>query len=278
MRGYYYALGMALSLAACQSPGEPFATDSSVAEAQAKLATDPAQAELWQQAAENDSAAGITDVPVPDEPVIAPSALTIADQPAEMARVPFPVTMDSGIVIVAVPDQMDKFAGTASITAVEGEFLTLDLGGKGNLVVQAKVRGGPLRASVGDKGQVSFRQGDPFRRNDMLMLKLPNDALLYEVVGGQKPVRLSSKTFGLSAHQLTVSESRKLKSVPQPNSTALRLSLDGESRVLVPGEQANFGAAKMTVKLLSSLAVEGESANAIEGDPYRVELFGWRTP
>ena len=56
------------------------------------------------------------------------------------------------------------------------------------------------------------------------------------------------------------------------------LSLDGESRVLVPGEQANFGAAKMTVKLLSSLAVEGESANAIEGDPYRVELFGWRTP
>ena len=63
----------------------------------------------------------------------------------------------------------------------------------------------------------------------------------------------------------------------QQNAAAVRLTLRGQTHVLAPGEQADFAAADVTVKVLSSIAVEGESANAVEGDPYRLELLGWRT-
>jgi hypothetical protein len=185
--------------------------------------------------------------------------------------------MESGIVIVDVPEQVDKYSGPVRVKAVEGEFLTLDLGGKGELVLQAKVRGGPLRAAVGDKGQVAFRQGDPFKRNDLLTLKLPNDALLYAIIGGSRPVRVSAKEFDLSARQLSPSEVKGEVNVEQANQTDLRLSLRGETHTLSPGEQADFDSAKMTIKLLASQAIEGEAADAVEGDPYRVVLFGWRT-
>ena len=234
MHKHCLAIVIMLPLAACQTPGQPFATNSSVAEAQAELTTDPAQAALWRQAAENSAATGIREVPVPADAVASPATVTIADRPAAMARVPFPATMESGIVIVDVPEQVGKYSGAARVTAIEGEFLTLDLGGKGELVLQAKVRGGPLRATVGDKGQVVFRQGDPFRRDDLLTVKLPNDALLYAIIGGSKPVRISAKAFDLSARQLAPSEVKGDANVEQSNQTDLRLSLQGENSCSEP--------------------------------------------
>jgi hypothetical protein len=185
--------------------------------------------------------------------------------------------MESGFVVIEAPDQVDRYSGTVRVTAIEGEFLTLDLGGKGTLVLQAKVRGGPLRATAGEKGKIVFRRGDPFARNDLVSLKLPDDALLYAVDGGREPVRMTAKSFGFTARQLTGSDAKGEAAAPQPNTAALRLTLDGETHLLRPGDQARFSAAKMTIELWASLAIEGESANAIEGDPYRVELFGWRT-
>ena len=150
MRKPYFALLAApLLVTACQEPGQIFATDSGVAEAQGKLATDPAQAALWQEAAGSGAAAGIESVPVPKEDAVSTlNPPAIADTSAAKGRVPFDSSVTTGVVIVEAPQNLERYSGSARVQSVEGEFLTLDLGDKGTLVVQAKSRG---RAAAGGK-------------------------------------------------------------------------------------------------------------------------------
>ncbi len=58
---------------------------------------------------------------------------------------------------------------------------------------------------------------------------------------------------------------------------AVKLSAGRESRALEPGERAVFRQAGLAVELRANIAVQGESANALPGRPYRIELLGWRT-
>ncbi len=258
----------AVPLLACETPYTPPRSAADAAEAQAKLSTDPAQARLWREASGTAAVSGIETALIDGAAVQRRKALRILDRPAKSARVAFPTTLDTGIVVLAAPELREGFSGTARVQSAEGEFLDLDLGNERILRLQAKVGGTALRARAGDLAQILFRRGDPFRRNDVISVRLPEDELVYALVGSNRPVRLSIPT-----HELIARQTGK----PRRNSMAVAVTLGGETKTLQAGDQTDFRASGLTVKILASVAVQGESANVLPGRPYRLELLGWRT-
>jgi hypothetical protein len=251
---------------ACQrAPERPPA----VAQAQAELTPDTAQARLWTEAATAGTGPAAAGLRVDSGAVRRRTAVRIPDRPIAQREQAFPQEVPAAVALLAVPELAEPFSGTATVGAIRGEVLTLDLGQGRVLQLQAKVGGAPLRAAAGESARLFYRgSGDPFLRNDVLDLQLPNDRLVYALVGAAAPVRLEIPSAGIQAAQIDR---------PDSNMMAVAVTLRSERRTLRPGEQAEFPGAGLTVRLLASVAVQGEAAHAVEGDPYRIELLAWRT-
>jgi hypothetical protein len=194
--------------------------------------------------------------------------LQIAARPAEQARVPFSPEVQSALAVLAMPEIEQTFSGAARVASVDGEFVTLDLGRDRLLRLQARVGDEPLRARPGETAQLFLRQGDVYERNDVVAVKLEQDDLIYTLVGGDSPVRVDVPSHGLTAVQV---------GEPEQNSMNANITVGNETHELAPAEQAIFRSAGLTIKVLASVAVQGEAVHALEGEPYRLELLGWRT-
>ncbi len=252
--------------AACQrAPSRP----SAVAQAQADLTLDTAQARLWAQAATAGTGPAAPGLQVEGGAVRQRVAVRIPERPTQQGEPVFPPEVQAGLAMLAAPALAEPFSGPATVGSVRGEVLTLDLGQGRVLRLHAKVGGGPVRAAAGDSARLFYRtSGDPFFRNEAIDLQLPGDRLVYALVGAEAPVRLEIPSAGVRAAQVEQ---------PDSNTMAVAVTVGSERRTLRPGEQAEFPKARLTVKLLASVAVQGEAVHAVEGDPYRIELLAWRT-
>lgn len=238
------------------------------ARTQAELSTDAEQARLWQEAAESGTTAGMEQLSVEGSPVRTRQPAVVPDQAVEAQRKAYPETIQSAVTVVSAAELDAPFSGPARVASTDGEFLTLDLGEERVLSLQTKVRGGPLRVKEGETAELLYRAGDPFARNDVIALKLEDDDLLYALVGADGPVSLELEAFDLTAKQV---------GEPKDNTMAVEISSGGESHTLSAGEQATLRKPGLTVEVKASVAVQGESAYALPGRPYRIELLGWRT-
>lgn len=259
---------IAILVTACPARVKPPQDAGGVGQEQAALAVDPGQVKLWQEAAGNGARPGIEALLVEHEVVRKRKLIVVAEQPMTSERVAFPEAVSSGMRVLAVPKVPEAYAGAARVRTMEQEFIDLDLGDGRILSLQAKVDGNPLRVRVGETAQLLLRRGDPYQRNDILAVKLEQDDLIHALVSDPEPVSLSIPSHGLAAEQT---------GVPERNTMSVKVTVGGETHTLRPGEQAGFSAAGLTVKVLASVAVQGPAAFALEGDPYRVELLGWRT-
>jgi hypothetical protein len=266
-RTYWILAPAALLLLACRQ-GAPASGDAA-AEAQAELATDSAQARLWREAAARSS----LDMPALrlDSAVVRPAGrqpVPESTAPAQPAR-PFDQSVDAALVLVEAPAVDPPYSGQARISELSGEHLTLDLGDGRAIRLHIKLAGSPLRAQTGEQGQLFFsHHGDPFVAMDRLALRLPQDDLVYALVGDTTLVRLTLPPLRFTAQQTEPIEN---------NTTAVRVTVGGETRTMRQGETAVFGASNLTVRVLASVAVRGEAANALPGEPFRLHLLGWRT-
>lgn len=258
---------MVIVLCACAVPTAPPKDAAAVGAAQARVSSDSSQIQLWEEAARSGALDGIEAAHVSDEVVKRRKVPEIPNRPAEAARVAFPETLASGMVVRAAPELEEEFSGTAKLLSAEGEFLDLDLGQGRTLSLQTKVAGNPLRVKQGETATLLYRRGDPFERNDLVALKLDQDDLVYALVGSKEPVRLNVPTHSLSATQT---------GKPMRNSMSVEVTVGDETLTLEAGEEKDFPAGGLTVFVLASVAVQGEAAHVLPGQPYRLELLAWR--
>jgi hypothetical protein len=231
------------------------------------LTTDPSQARLWQEAIAKNTVRGLDRAEIANMPVAQIKPLRIRDRPSASIRQPLPATVPSALIIVNEPQLEQPFSGTARIVGVLGEFLTVELAPQQVLELQVKVQGGPLRTRAGETFPAYFRQGDPVRRDDILAMKLSQDDLIYALVGGRGPVRIVVPVYNMTANQTGSAKQNVL---------GVEVSIGGETRTMQQGEEAQFRASGLTVKVLASIAAQGQSINVLP-EPNRLEILAWRT-
>lgn len=259
---------IAIAAVGCGQATAPPDDTTDAAHAQAGLSTDPEQARLWQEVAERGGAADLEAAVVESGAVQTRTPVTVEGKPIEAQTAEFPEAMASGLAVLALPEMAeDELLVTAQVAASDGEFLTLDLGDHGTLQVQAKIGGRALRAAAGETAQVRVRRGTPFERNDFLAIRLERDQVLHALVGGTEPVRISAPELLLEAVQF---------GEPEGNAMAVSVQVSrANPRILRMGEETEV--AGLTVKVLASVAVQGEAAYALPGEPYRLEILAWRS-
>ena len=256
-------------LGACRDVEGPPRDSSAVAEAQAELTPDPAQAALWRQAAGTPAIEGLEEAIVDTNAVRRRRPVQIYEQQAETRPAPFSEEVEAAVAPLDVPELEEPFSGTATIRSMDGQILELDLGGGRVLSVQVKVPGAPLAFATGDAAQVYLRSGTPFERHDIIAIRSDDEVLVYALVGGGEAVRFTVPNFDLRVAQ---------DGEVTRNTMAVRFGRGRRgTRTLAQGEQTAFDSAALTVKVLASLAIEGPSANAVAGRPYRVEVLAWRS-
>lgn len=241
---------------------------TSAAERQATLATDSTQARLWRNAP-SAAALDMQALRIDSAAVRPANPVVVSERPVpQQPEQPFDQSVDAGLAMVDVPAAETPVTTAARITAVNGEYLTVELGDGRSLRLHVKVGGAALRTQTGDQGQLYFSHNpDPMVAGDRLALRLPEEDLVYALVGSNGPVSLTLPPFRLSAQQVE----------PIANDTApVRVTVGGESQVVRHGETATFDNANLVIRVLASIAVQGEAANALPGEPYRIHLLGWR--
>jgi len=258
-------------LAACSREAAPPANPADAAHAQAATSANQKQQELWEEVAKAGPPPGVDKLLV-EAPVTTRKPVVIADEAPAARAAPanlkaLDASRTAALVVVEMPADLPEFSGTARVieSRPDVQALRLQLGEKQLLTVQARVRNAPFRAEKGEALQVAMRLGDPFARNDVLAIRGKNDDLAYALVGGQSPVRIEVPMYRLSAMQ----------SDAKGNAPAVVVSMGAERQTLQAGSQGNFKGG-LTVKVLSSVAVPPEGANAVP-EPYRLEILAWRT-
>jgi hypothetical protein len=250
---------LALALAAC-GKSEPPSTPADAIKAQAELSTDPRQKELWEAAGKSEPPAGLEKLHAGEQSVATRERVVIADQ--EVIATPQP--LGEGISA-----DLAAYTGQARVTAVraENQVIELDVGKGASVRLQAKARNGALRIAAGETVQVVVREGDPAQRNDLVAIRAKGDDFAYSLVGGNSPVRLDIEMFKLVATQAGESKG---------NSMDVTVAIGNERRSLSPGDESAFKSSGLTVKVVSSVAAQGEDANRLP-EAYRLELLVWRT-
>jgi hypothetical protein len=255
-------------LAGC-APPKPPENAADAARAQATVTADPQQQELWEAAARTGPPPGIENLQTVDPVVTTRAPPIVKDQPTQVTPQPIAESVPTAFVALDVPPELPAFSGAARVLAVREALQTIELDvGQGEpLRLQVKVRNGALRIASGDTVQLAVRQGDPFRRDDLFAIQAKNDDFAYSLVGGQAPVKLEVPPLRLTASQTGEAKDGAM---------AVTVTLDRETRVLAPGEEAAFKTGGLTVKVLASVAAQGEAANVLP-EPYRLEIMAWRT-
>ena len=257
-------------LAGCAAPGQAPRDAAGVATGQAALAGDELQAALWRDAAQRRSLDGLPELLSVQAPVRQRHPLLVPDTPVESKPTPYPASVRTALQL-SMPAglaEREPYAGPAMVARADGEFVTLRLPDRQLVRLQARVAGEAPRLAQGETVQLQLRSGTPFRRRDVLVLRGERDDLAYALVGDGDPVSVSFPGLGVAARQ---------DGEPAGNSLRVAVSAGQESRLLAVGEEAVFAAAGVTVKVLASVAVQGEAANVLPGEPYRLELIAWRS-
>lgn len=270
MRAFVLA-GIALALAACAESAEEQqqAAVEQPSATMAELAVDPQQKQLWEQAAQRGDESVLSEALVAGGAVTVREPVRVDDTRLEARPQPFPLDLATAFALVEVsPTLPMTYDGDVRVVTVDEEFLTLELDKDQRLIAQAKVRGGTLNATEGETARLLWRQGDPFARDDVFALATEQDVFGRALVGGDSPVRVDLPPLGLVAAQTDQ---------PAGNVMPVDVTVAGETQRLQPGEEAQFDQAGVTVRVVASVAVQGEAANALPGRPYRLELLGWRT-
>jgi hypothetical protein len=258
---------LALALAACGKT-EPPSTPADAIAAQAELSPDPRQKELWEAAAKSGPPAGLEKLHAGEESVATRERVVIPDQAVSAPPRPLGEGVAAGARVVDVPRDLAAYSGQARVTAVraENQVIELDVGKGASVRLQAKARNGSLRIAAGETVQVAVREGDPAQRNDLVAIRAKDDDFAYSLVGGNAPVRLDIEMFKLIATQAGEAKG---------NSMDVAVAVGNERRTLAPGDEAAFKVG-LTVKVVSSVAAQGEDANRLP-EAYRLELLVWRT-
>lgn len=267
MRGKSWLLVIPILVGCAQQ--EPPENTADAAIAQAKVTADPKQQELWAAVAKAGPPPGMEKLQAGDRAVATRALPITKDQPTQMTLQPIAESVPAAFVALDVPKDLPEFAGAAQVLAVREALQTIDLdvGQSAPLRLQVKVRNGALRIASGETVQLAMRQGDPFRRDDLFAIRAENDDFAYSLVGGQGPVKLEIPLL-----RLTASQTGEAKD----GATGVTVTLDREIRVIAPGEEAAFKTGGLTVKVLASVAAQGEVANALP-EPHRLEIMAWRT-
>jgi hypothetical protein len=240
------------------------------AQKQSELSTNQDQARLWKEANKQ----GLEKIPQPGQPVQLRQPNAVPNVPSQSKPAPLPQGLQGGVRIISLPqlpgEVAKSFAGTVQIRRVEGELIELDLGGQGLLSLYARARGGPLRAKQGEQAQLDLRfRDDPFDRQLILALRLVNgDGVVSALDSGDKPVTVKIPLFKLVSTQT---------GAPEKNLMNVLVTAGGERKMLSPGQIVEFPDAGLTVGLVGSDAFSGESANAVEGRPYALNIVAWPT-
>jgi hypothetical protein len=255
-------------LAGC-APQKPPENTADAALAQAKVTADPQQQQLWEAAAKAGPPPGMEKLQAGDRVVATRAPPIVKDQPTQVTPQRIAESVPAAFVVLDVPQELPTFAGAARVLVVREALQTIELDvGQGKpLRLQVKVRNGALRIAAGDTVQLAVRQGDPFRRDDLFAIQAKNDDFAYSLVGGQGPVKLE-----IPLQRLTASQTGEAKD----SAMGVTVTLDRETRVMAPGEESAFKTGGLTVKVLASVAAQGEVANLLP-EPYRLEIIAWRT-
>ena len=243
---------------------------SSDAQKQSELTANQEQARLWKEGNKR----GLEQIPQPGQPVQLRQRTVIDNVNIQSKPAPLPQGLLGGISIISLPQLANtdakSFSNEVRVRQVEGEQIVLDLGGQGTLALYARARGGPLRANAGDVAQLDLRfRDDPFNRQQIMALRLANqDGIISALDTGDKPVTISIPLFRLTATQTGASDKNLMN---------VSVTVGGEQKILSPGQIQDFDRAGLTVGIVGSEAVTGESVNAIEGRPYALQIVAWPT-
>jgi hypothetical protein len=248
------------------------ASSAETAQTASNLAANPDQKRLWKEAAEKNTAGGIENVPLAEQPVQDRQRAAAANRAAQNGSASFPQGLVTGVRVVAAPTDADRDEGKISsevqVLRAEGEQLVLDLGNNRTLTLQARVRGGQMRARAGERAQLDYRfRNDAFNRQLILGLRLEGgDAVVSILEGGQKPVTVEIPIFKLVATQVGASEKGVMN---------VEVTVGGSHKVLSQGQVAEFPESGLVVGLLASTAYTGADAYRAEGNPYAIDLVAW---
>ncbi len=256
------------SLAACATAERLTMSDSDLAMRQAQLATSAEQAKLWRAAAKSPAVTGLSNASYGGDAVVQRVPTRIAADAMATGSERLGAGVSTGYAAQALPDLPKAYRGTAQVTSTAGDSLVLNLPNLGEARLLAKAAGRPLRAKAGDHAQIYMRRGDPFHRNDVMAITLPEDQFIHALVGADGPV-----TLDLPAYRLVAQQTGEVRQ----NGLGVQVTLDGETRFLQAGDKADFAAGGLTVMINASVAVQGEAAHALPGKPYRLELIAWQT-
>lgn len=259
------AVTLALFVRACQRAPDLPRDAKSRAEALSRLASTPEQARLWKDAAENNKAQGLEKVPIVERPVQPRRQVVVANKPVVAVQPSgLPEGLVAGVRVVAAPG-LDEgtFTGRVRIRAVDGERLEVEVDPRRILTIFARARGGPLRVRAGDSAQLHYSSSyNPLDRRQIVALRIDTgDYILSALETGRGPVTVQVPLLKFVATQV---------GRPTAGTMDVEVQIRGERRVLAQGRIVEFGVARASVGIMSSLA-----APVSDGNPYALRVVAW---
>jgi len=269
IRGLLVVVAIALALVGVRVCGR--SPESKIARQLSALATTPEQRRLWREAADQNLAIGVTRLDKPQLPVRRrqPSTVTNHAIPAQSVINSIPATVTSAVQIGSTAGLVNaNFSGPATVTDVDatGERISLDLGQKRTIRLQARAGGNALGVMRGEMVQVVYRSrngNDRFNRQQILAMRATNGKGIARISEtGDGPIKVTIPLFDLEITQGTASVA-----------TTVNVRVGTDRGIAVAGKTVQIGA--MYVALVMSRAVTGPEAVTLEGSPYAVELIAW---
>jgi hypothetical protein len=235
----------------------------------AAQATTPAQVRLWKDVASRGAPPGLDRLPIVRSvdvrrPPAVPAAAPLA--PGQSSLAP---GVDSGVRVIS--DSVaptTSFGGLVTVSAVNGERITLSLG-PSTLVVAARLGGKPLSVAKGEQVRVAFEsRASVFERREVLALQTLTGALVASAF--ESADARVTMTVGPPLN-LTATQSQK----EMPVNGALRVTVRiGKTEVtMTPGDKPQ-SIEGVFVKLIGSVALPASAAG--DASPYAIDLVAWR--
>jgi len=237
----------------------------------------PEQKRLWQQAADQKQAPGLTNLEQGSQPVQARQLVTAADQaiPPQGTGLLEP-NVKSAVRIVATAGLQDEYGGLATVKGINnnGEQLLLDLGNNRSVMLQARVDGKALVLPLNAGVTIDYRvRNDESNRRQIFALSGPNGVGVARITEtGPMPIAVSVPLFMMEAKQSVPPSGRGGGGLAQ---AVVDIRVGGTQQTLTSGQTAQVGG--VTVTVLGSRSPTGTRVDRLlEGGAYSLELIAWR--
>jgi len=238
--------------------------------------TTPEQKRLWQQAADQKQAPGLTNLDQGNQPVQARQLVTPPDQaiPPQGTGMLAP-NVKSAVRIVETAGLQNEYGGPATVTGINnnGEQLLLDLGNNRSVMLQARVDGKALSLLPNAAVTIDYRvRNDESNRRQIFALSGPNGVGVARITEtGPMPIAVSVPLFLMEAKQSVPPAGRGRG----PAQAVVDIRVGGVQQTLTGGQTAQVGG--VTVTVLASRSPTGTRVDRLlEGGAYSLELIAWR--